>query len=145
MTEDKNIQRQIREHFDYLITDFGFVDDLNVDTDDIYSGVKFKKNDWIISIVTIAHGTKISLNLISPTHDFGFLSHYFKTVETDYNKTDQRTRNLLDNIRFHSEFLRTNGKDILTADTQRLTDILDFTKAEQMKWVEPLMKRHSDR
>jgi len=145
MTKEKNIQRQIRERFDYLITDFGFVDDLKVDTDDIYSEVRFKKNDWIISIVTTAHGTKISLNLISPTDDFGFLSHYFKTVEKGYNKADRRTKNLKDNIRFHSEFLRTNGKEILTADTQRLTDILDFTKSEQIKWVGPLMKRHSDK
>lgn len=52
MTENKIIQRQIREHFGYLVTDYGFVDDLNVDTDGIYSEVRYKKNNWIISIVT---------------------------------------------------------------------------------------------
>lgn len=145
MTENKIIQRQIREHFGYLVTDYGFVDDLNSDTDNIYSEARFKKNDWVISIVTTAHGTKISLNLISPKNYFGFLSHYFKTVETNYNKTDKRMKDLLDNIQFHSGFLKTNGKDILTGDAQRLTDILDFIKLEQMKWVEPLMKRHGDK
>jgi hypothetical protein len=145
MTENKSIQRQIREHFSYLMTDDGFSDDLSVSTDDSYPEVRFKKNDWAISIVTTAHGTKISLNLISPTGDFGFLSHYFKTIETDYNKTEGKTKNLMDNIRFHSDFLRTNGKDILIADTKRLTEILEFIKSEQMKWIQPLMKRHSDK
>jgi hypothetical protein len=145
MTENKNTQRQITEHFGYLVTDHGFADDLGVSTDDIYSEVRFRKNDWTISIVTTAHGTKISLKLISPTDDFGFLNHYFNTVETDYNKTEKKTKSLLDNIRFHSEFLKTNGKDLLTADTQGLTEILAFIKSEQMKWVEPLMKNHGDK
>ena len=138
MTENNNIQRLIREQFSYLVTDCDFFDDPNTDTDDIYSEVRFKKNDWKISIVTTAHGTKISLNLISPTDDFGFLSHYLTAIDTDYDKTEKGTRNLQENIRFQSQFLRTNGKDILAFDTQRLTRILDFIKLEQLKWVEPL-------
>lgn len=140
MIDDKNQRGLIRNYLGYLFTDNGFADDSDIDTDDIYSEVKFKKNKWTVSIVTTAHGTKISLSIISPTNDFGFLSHYFKTVDKDYSKTESNTKNLGDNLRFYSEFLKTYGQDIFTADTKRLTEILVFIKKEQIKWVEPLTK-----
>jgi len=144
MTEDKNIRGLIREHFSYLITDYDFVDDPNIDTDNIYSEVRFKKNDWKVSIVTTAHGTKISMTLISPKDDFGFLSHYFNMVDHDYKKNESGTKNLRDSLRFYSDFLRTHGHEILTTDSERLKKILELIKAEHEKWIKPLMKRHSD-
>jgi hypothetical protein len=144
MTDDKNIRELIKEHFNYLVTDYGFVDDPEIKADKIYSEVRFKKNDWTISIVTTAHGTKISMNLISPEDDFGFLNHYFKTVDKGY-ETKSKTKTLGDNIQFHSDFLRSHGQDLSRADPKRLTDILSLTKSEQMKWVEPLTRRHSDK
>ncbi len=144
MTENKNIRGLIREHFSYLITDYDFVDDLDLDTDDIYSEVRFRKNDWKVSIVTTAHGTKISMRLISPKNDFGFLSHYFDAVDKEYKKTEGGTKNLGESIRYYSELLRTKGLDILTADSGRLTTILELIKVEHDKWIKPLMKKQSD-
>ena len=144
MADNKNIRGLIKEHFSYLITDYNFVDDPNIDTDDIYSEVRFKKNDWIISVVTTAHGTKISMKLISPSDDFGFLSHFLEKIDKNY-ETKNRTKTLDNDIQFHSDFLRIYGHDILTADPERLIGILDYTKSEQMKWAEPLMKRHGDK
>jgi hypothetical protein len=142
MTENKNIRGLIRESFSYLVTDHNFIDDIH--TEDIYSEVKFKKNDWTVSVATTAHGTKISMKLISPMDDFGFLSHYFNTVDKEYKRTESETKNVEDSIRYYSECLRTHGLDILTADSAQLTKILELIKVEHDKWIKPPMKIHSD-
>ena len=76
---------------------------------------------------------------------FGYLSFYFNTVDKKYDDATWATKTLSDNINYNSEFLRQNGKDILRSDSTRLTEVLEFLKTEQRKWVEPLTKRQGDR
>jgi hypothetical protein len=144
MTENKTIRGLIAEYFSYLVTDHDFIDDTDIHTHDIYSEVRFKKNDWRVSVAITEHGTKISMKLISPVDDFGFLSHYFNTVDKEYKKAESETKNLEDSLRYYSEFLRIHGPDILKADSARLTKILELIKVEHDKWIKPLMKRNSD-
>ena len=144
MTDPENIRRLVRKNFDYLTTTFGFVEELNITTDNIYSEVQYKKSDWTLSIVTTAHGTKISLSLISPTGDIGFLTHYFNILDSNYENPLDRTMVLADNVKYNSGFLKIHGQDILEGNPIRLTDILDLIKIEHEKWAKPLSRRLSD-
>ncbi len=140
MTSPENIRRAIQENFNYLITSFGFVEVLNFKTDKIYSEVRYKKNEWTISIVTTAHGTKISLSILSPTDDFGFLGHYFETIDNQYYEKNN-TKELAENIAFNSDFLKLNGAEVLEANHLKLTKILDIVKSKQDAWVKPLTRK----
>lgn len=134
----EEIRTRIRNRFAYLTNEQGFSEDTNITSDDIYSEVRFIKNTWIISIKTISHGTDISLKLISPKQEFGFLYHYFRKRRTSIN-LDDCTTELDKNIKRAAELLRTHGTEILEANSEQLINIMNFLTDEQKKAMEKLM------
>jgi hypothetical protein len=138
---DKTIQSAlkkkalIRANFEYLISLHGFDEDLNITSDPIYSEVRFTKTGWTISILTIAHGTKISLRLESPQGISGFLSHLFQIFDKRYNKRAETTNDILASIRLESDCLSQFGKPILEGDPIQMKKILDTLIDEQEKWL----------
>ena len=125
----------VRTNFQYLISKYGFVEDLNVTSDQIYSEVRFIKSGWTISISTMAHGTKISLRLESPQGQSGFLSHLFRISDKSYDKRFENTNNLFANIQLESKCLSQFGKSILEGDTIQMKRVLDTLVDEQEKWL----------
>ncbi len=134
----EDIRTRIRNRFSYLTNEHNFSEDTNISTDDVYSEVRFVKNNWTISIKTISHGTNISLMLISPEQEFGFLSHYLKdsriTVSLD-DCTDQLDKN----VKRTAELLRTQGSELLEANSEHLMNLLNFLTKEQQKAIKKLM------
>lgn len=139
-TDPKEIQKLIRQEFNYLTTSYGFVELIDSTIDNFYSQVKFKKNNWILSIVTISHGSKISIRLESPNGDMGFLHYYFKISDNQYEKSERLSNNLDENIKFNSSYLKQYGKDILEGDNLFLIKIFELLETEHEKWVKPLLK-----
>jgi hypothetical protein len=125
----------IRRNFEYLISLYGFAEDLNITTDPIYSEVRFTKNGWTISILTTSHGTKISQSLVSPEGTPGFISHLFKISDKAYEKKAMNTKDLSASISFESENLAQFGKPILEGDPIKLKKIHDTLIDEQQKWL----------
>lgn len=145
MFDSKDIRGLLKKEFEFLITDYNFHENSDLDADDVYSEVRFEKNNWKISIITTSHGSKISLRLISPTNEFGFLSHYFRKLDAKFNENENKTITLIDSIHFYSEFLMKYGHDLLIADTEKLTRILGILRTEQEFWTKPLVKKLSDK
>ncbi len=125
----------IRTNFEYLVSSYGFHEDLNITSDPIYSEVRFTKTGWTISILTIAHGTKISLRLDSPQGISGFLSHLFQIFDKHYDKRVESTNDILASIRLESDCLSQFGKPILEGDPIQMKKILDTLIDEQGKWL----------
>jgi hypothetical protein len=133
MTKNEIKRNLIKEKFEYLITEFSFIEDLNLTKDNIYSEVRYKKSDWTISIVTIAHGSKISLSLISPNNDFGFINYYLKVLDKSFEDKLNKINNFEENVKFHADFLKQNGDKITSGKNNLLTEILEFITKEHDK------------
>ena len=133
----ENIRTRIRDRFAYLTNEHNFSEDTNISSDDVYSEVRYVKNNWTISIKTISHGTNISLTLISPEQEFGFLSHHFTKSRPTVN-LDDCTDQLDKNIKQTAELLRIDGSDLLEANPKQLSNLLDFLTEEQQKMVNNL-------
>jgi hypothetical protein len=123
----------IRTNFEYLVSLYGFDEDINVTSDPIYSEVRYTKTGWTISILTIAHGTKISLRLESPQGTTGFLSHLFQIFDKHYAKSSENTRDLLASICLESACLSQFGKPILEGNPIEMKKIHDTLIDEQKK------------
>ena len=142
MIDKKNIQKVIRENFVYLKSDFNFVEEFT--NDETNSEVRYKKNDWIISIVTTAHNTKISLSIISPSNSFGFLSFYFKELDPSYGSALNLTKGLEADIKYNSDFLKSKCLDILEGNPKHLNQILELVKSEHLKYMKPLLRKQNE-
>lgn len=134
MSKPNFIRNIIRENFKYLIDEFSFIEEIPINSIDIYSEVCYKKNGWTISIKTMSHGTKISISIISPTSELGFLNHYFNTLENNFKELS-RTKTIVDDIKFYSIFLKQNGKDIFEVNHTRMLEILAFVNVQQDIWT----------
>lgn len=133
-TAQKN-REIIRANFQYLISTFGFEEEPESKSDAFYSEVRYTKNDWVISIKTTAHGTKISLRLISPQGDFGLLSLLFQLSDKTYMDAYWNTKDITANIRLNSDYLSRLGQPILKGDPIQLKETLDTLLEEHKKWL----------
>jgi hypothetical protein len=128
LTNSEQTREHIKSEFQFLIDSNGFI--LESDFDDpIYSEVQYCKDGWTISIKTIAHGTKVSLMLVSPSEEIGFIAHLFP-------EKDQNTKSVLESIKYNSSCFKEYGKSILNGSPQEFDTVLSELKRRQLELID---------
>jgi hypothetical protein len=139
----ENNRNLIRQGFDFLKTDYGYQEDFNLIENNIYSQVLYVKNNWKVSITTIAYNRKVSIKLLSPEGDAGFLDYYFGHLEKKYDATPMLIDSLVEDITYKSYILKTFGQLIHEANPVRLREILGEIISQHTTWIkENIIRNH---
>jgi hypothetical protein len=126
ITSPKAIGDTIRSSFAFLLS-HGYAEvPVSPPSDECYAEVQFKKNDWRIAVLTTAHGTRITLVLVSPDGERGFLSHLADR---------EPGADLLDDIRVQALFLQEHGLALLQGSVHDFKSVLETITERQLKWV----------
>jgi hypothetical protein len=113
-------RKSIRTEFGFLIDLYGFHEVPPIPPiADIYTEVHFKKNGWIIAVKNTAHGTKATLQLVSPENKRAFLGYLFKPKLKKKARRNQ-TDPFLTDLKIMARCLREYGTLILEGDDKKL-------------------------
>jgi len=134
----------IRQEFGFLTTEYGYLEDFNLTEDNIYSQVLYAKNNWRISITTISYDRRLSLRLLSPKEQSGFLDYYFSFLDKNYDRNIKSVSTLDKDIKYKSNFLRTNAQAILVANPLQLNEVLDITINGHNIWIKENNLKQND-
>lgn len=131
----ESIKEAIKTEFAFLVDSYGFSEvSAMPPSDDIYSEVHFEKKNWKIAILTTAHGTKVSLQLILPDGIRGFLSHLFEP-ELSKSSKNKFGGNIYDDIKYESQCLLNYGSMLLKGETIDFERVLGTITNKQQQWA----------
>jgi len=123
----KAVRDAIRTNFAFLLS-HGYTEvPVSPPSDECYAEVHFQKNEWRIAALTTAHGTRITLELVSPEGERGFLSHL----------SDRKPGvDVMDDIRVKAQLLQEDGVALLQGSVHDFENVLETVTKRQQQWIE---------
>lgn len=121
------IRAAIRRHFAFLV-EHGYTEmPVSPPTAECYAEVHFQKSHWRIAVLTTAHSTKVTMHIILPDGQRGFLSHLGDS---------ESGADVMGDIQSKAHFLREHGLELLEGNTDAFRRVLNAIIKRQQKWIE---------
>ena len=135
MHKPDDIRKAIRLEFNFLIDLHGYKEvPPSPPSHDMYSEVHFEKRKWRIAVLNTAHGTRATVELVSPENERGFLSFLIdpKTAKSTRTKFEA---NIFGDIQYQAQNLKKNGAMLLEGDIKDFEHVLNMLLEKQQRWL----------
>jgi hypothetical protein len=131
----ETIRKAIRQEFAFLIETYGYLDvPVSPSSDEIYAEVHFMKEDWRIAVLTTAHGSRATVQIISPKSQRGSFYHLVDSKATKVARSEIEA-DLFGDIRYQAQCLREYGVPILEGDQRDFESVFKLISEKQRKWL----------
>jgi hypothetical protein len=129
------IRQAIRREFAFLIDAYGFSEEpVFPPSDDIYAEVHFKKEEWRIAVLTTAHGTQVSMELVSPDGERFSFSYILDSKSAKLART-RFEPGLLGDIRCKAGCLQTYGSSLLRGSRHDFESAFEMMRSKHRRWI----------
>jgi len=130
-----DIRKAIRLEFNFLIDlhDYKEVPP-SPPSHDMYSEVHFEKRKWRIAVLNSTHGSRATVELVSPENERGFLSFLIDPQITKPIRTKFEA-NIFGDIQYQAQNLKQYGAMLLQGDIKDFEHVLKVLLEKQQKWL----------